>query len=373
MLRLTGALLAGLLAFAVHAENGVTADQILIGQSAPYTGHLSEQGNRMNVGIRAYFDFINTQGGINGRKLQLVASDDGSDPERTVTNTKTLITNDKVFALLGYVGTPTTEAAIPVITAARIPLIGPVSGAPSLRDPPNRYVFHIRASYLDEAEKIVEQLSTIGQKNLAVVYEDDGSGRAGLEGMTKALAKRNLKLAGSAVVDPGGKSLTKALALLPGKPDAVILVSGYTSAAAFIRAAKKAGYTGQFMNMSLVGARALAEELGRDGVGVMVSQVVPFPFGGGTALAREYNKNLPLIGYTDFDFTSFEGWIAAKVLVEGIRRAGRTLTRENLMSALESMNNFDLGGFPVSFTGRDHAASKFVELTIIAGNGKFQK
>jgi ABC-type branched-subunit amino acid transport system substrate-binding protein len=368
-------LLASLVLACTHllaSAQGVTDKEILIGQSAAFSGPAAELGNRMNTGIKAYFDHINSTGGVNGRKLTLVTADDGYEAARAAENTKSLINNEKVFALLGYVGTPTTLAALPILTEAKVPLVGPFTGAQSLRDPFNRYVFHVRASYFDETEKIVEHLTTVGINRIGVFYQNDAYGKAGLEGVERALKKRGLQIATAGTVERNSVDLSKAVRMLDAKPEAIVQISAYASCAAFIKKAKAEGYSGLFANVSFVGSSALNQALGADGTGVMISQVVPFPYSGATALVREYQKRMTDIGFVEYDFTSLEGYIAAKVLVEGIKRAGRGLTREGLVTALESMNRVDLGGFEASFGPNDRAASKYVDLAIIAGNGKFR-
>lgn len=368
-------ILSGVLTFfstCVLAENGVSEKEIILGQSAAISGPASALGSGMNQGIRAYFEYINSVGGVNGRKLSLRLADDGYEASRAAENTKKLIENDKVFALIGYVGTPTTLAALPILTEAKVPLIGPFTGAQSLREPFNPYLFHVRASYFDETEKIVAHLLSIGQKKIAVFYQDDAYGKAGLAGVEQALKKRNMQILATGTVQRNSIDLSKALSILTAKPDAIVQISAYTSCAAFILEARKRGYTGQFVNVSFVGSKALADALGKNGPGVMISQVVPFPFSGAIPLVRDYQKHMALLGFKDYDFTSLEGYIAAKVMVEGLKRAGRNLSRENLISALETLKNLDLGGFEVSFSNKNHAASKFVDLSIIASNGKFQ-
>jgi branched-chain amino acid transport system substrate-binding protein len=357
----------------VHAQAGVTDKEILIGQSAAFSGPAAALGNRLNTGIKAYFDYINAQGGVNGRKLTLITEDDGYEVHRAAENTRKLVQKDQVFALLGYVGTPTTLAALPVLTEAKVPLIGPFTGAQSLREPFNRYVFHIRASYFDETEKIVEHLTTVGVKRIGVFYQNDAYGKAGLEGVERAMKKRGLEIAGKGTVERNTVDVNQALQILDSKPDAVVQISAYSSCAAFIKEAKARGYAGLFANVSFVGSQALNEALGKQGSGVMISQVVPFPFSGSTGIVREYQKRMNEIGFVDYDFTSAEGFIAAKVLVEGLKRAGRAPTREGLIQALESMNRVDLGGFEVSFSQTNHAASKLVDLTVIGANGKFAR
>jgi branched-chain amino acid transport system substrate-binding protein len=357
----------------VHAQAGVTDKEILIGQSAPFSGPAAALGNRVNTGIKAYFDHINALGGVNGRKLTLVTADDGYEADRAAENTRKLIQADQVFALLGYVGTSTTAAALPILTEFRVPLVGPFTGAQSLREPFNRYIFHIRASYFDETEKIIEHLTTVGVKRIGVFYQTDSYGKAGLEGVERAMKKRGLEIAAKGTVERNSLGVKQALQMLDSKPEAIVQICAYSSCAAFIQEAKARGYTGLFANLSFVGSQALNDELGKQAPGILISQVVPFPFSGATGIVREYQKRMNEIGFVDYDFTSAEGFIAAKVLVEGLKRAGRAPTREGLIQALESMNRVDLGGFEVSFSQTNHAASKLVDLTVIGANGKFAR
>lgn len=368
---LLGLLLAsGLSAWA--ADNGITDSEIRIGQFAALTGPAAELGKRLQVGIQAHFAAVNAAGGISGRKLTLVSRDDGYEPEKSAVAVKALIEEDKVFALIGSVGTPTTLAAIPAINAAAIPLIGPFTGAQALREPLNRNVFHVRASYFDETERIVQHLSTVGITKIAVFYQNDSYGKAGLEGVTRALDKRKLKAVGNMTVERNSVDVTAALnELIKTSPEAVIQISAYKSSAALIKQARAKTYGGQFFNVSFVGSRALSEELGDAGAGVTISQVVPFPFASSSLVGREYQQRMTESGNKEFDFSSMEGFLAAKVLTEGLRRAGRSLSRESLTSALESMKDFNMGGFSVSYGPNDHEASNFTELTIMGRGGKF--
>ena len=369
-------LLAAVSASARSAEVGVTDSEIRIGQFAAQTGPAAELGKRMQLGIQAHFVAINADGGINGRKLRLVSRDDGYEPEKAAAAVKTLIEEDKVFALIGSVGTPTTLAAVPAINAAGIPLIGPFTGAQALREPFNRNIFHVRASYFDETERIVQHLSTVGIKKIAVFYQNDSYGKAGLEGVTRALAKRDLKPAAAATVERNSIDVAAALAeILKANPEAVIQISAYKSCAAFIKQSRAKSYGGQFFNVSFVGSKALADELG-DGsnAGVNISQVMPFPYTPSSALVREYQQQMTEAGNKDFDYSSIEGFLAAKVLVEGLRRAGgKNLSREGFMTALESLRDHNMGGFTVNYSAKSHEGSRYTDLTTVGRGGKFIK
>ena len=354
------------------AETGVSADEIRIGQFAAQTGPAAELGKRMQLGILAHFAAVNSAGGIHGRKLKLISRDDGYEPEKAIAAVKALIEEDKVFALIGSVGTPTTLAAVPAINAAGIPLVGPFTGAQALREPFNRNLFHVRASYFDETERIVQYLSTIGIKKIAVFYQNDSYGKAGLEGVLRALTKRELKPAATVKVERNSNDVAAALAeILEVRPEAVIQISAYKSCAALIKQAKAKSYSGQFFNVSFVGSNALADELGDAGAGVVISQVVPFPYTPSSAIVNEYQQRMTETGSKDYDFTSMEGFLAAKLFTEGLRKAGKNLSRQSFISALESLHDYNLSGFTMSYSAKSHEGSRYTDLTIIGSNGKF--
>ena len=367
-------LLAALNITAQAAEVGVTESEIRIGQFAALSGPAAELGKRLQLGIQAHFTAINAAGGIKGRKLTLISRDDGYEPDKAAAAVKALIEEDKVFALIGSVGTPTTLAAVPAINAAGIPLIGPFTGAQALREPFNRNIFHVRASYFDETERIIQHLSTLGIKKIAVFYQNDSYGKAGLEGVTRALAKRNLKPAATVTVERNSVDVAVALAeILKTNPEAVIQISAYKSCAALIKQSRAKSYAGQFFNVSFVGSKALADELGEaSSAGVSISQVVPFPYIPSSAIVREYQQRMIEAGNKDFDFSSIEGFLAAKVLTEGLRRApGKSLTRESLTTALQSLRDYDMGGFSVTYSAKSHEGSRYTDLTTIGRGGKF--
>jgi ABC-type branched-subunit amino acid transport system substrate-binding protein len=369
---LLAAAISLLLSAAVLAEPGVSDKEIVLGQSAALSGPAKELGSEMRSGALLYFEQVNAGGGVHGRRIRLQTLDDGYEPERAAANTRKLIEEEKVLALFGYVGTPTSLAALPLFTEAKVPFVGAFTGAQALREPFNRYVFNVRASYFDETEKIVEQLTTTGIKQIAVFYQNDAYGKAGLAGVERAMTKRGLKIAATATVERNTVDVAKAVAALSAtRPDAVVMVSAYTSVAAFVKGMKKAGSAAQFHNVSFVGSRPLAAALGDEGVGVAIVQVVPFPWSGTLPVTREYQAQARAAGAKDFSFTELEGYIAARVLVEGLKRAGRELTRERLVTALESLSRTDIGGFQVDYSSSNHNGSTFVDLTIIGRGGKF--
>ena len=357
---------------AASQQPGVAGDKILLGQAAVFSGPAAQLGIQMRNGIQSYFALVNERGGINGRKLELVTEDDKYEAKEAPAASKKLIEEHKVFALLGYVGTPTGVQHLPVTTGAKVPLVGMFTGAEALRVPMNRYVFHVRASYYDETEKIVEQVLSVGGKKIAVFYQDDAYGQAGLKGVELAMTKRNLKIAALGTVERNTVKVEDAVKKIAAEqPDAVVMISAYTSCAEFIRQMKKTGSAATFYNVSFVGSKALADALGKDGSGVAISQVVPFPWGTSLPVVKEYQAAAKKAGFADYNFSAMEGFLTAKVMVEGLRRAGRNLTREGFIDAMEKMSDVDLGGFFVSYSPKSHTGSKFVDLTIIGREGKF--
>ncbi|CAM8631662.1 ABC transporter substrate-binding protein [Rhodoferax sp. TBRC 17198] len=352
---------------AVHAQS----EKIIIGQSAAFSGPAAQLGIQLHAGAKLFFDQLNAQGGIGGRSVEIRKLDDAYEPARCEENTRKLLEED-VSALFAYVGTPTSAVALPLATKAKVPFIAPFTGAMALRNPFNRYAFHVRASYNDETALIVNQLRNVGLTKVAVMYQNDAYGKAGLDGVQLALAKHNLKPVAIATVERNSVDVAKAVETInAASPEAVVQISAYTSCAAYIRAARKAGYGGGFYNVSFVGTQALADELGKFGAGVVVSQVVPSPYSGGKAISREFADAVRRSnGAVQSNYSSMEGYIAAKVLAEGLRRSGGKGGADGLMTALESINNMSMGGFNVNFSKADHVASTFVEMSMLTGDGK---
>jgi ABC-type branched-subunit amino acid transport system substrate-binding protein len=359
------------------AESGVTDTSITIGMSSPFSGPNGAYGIDMRQTIEAYFNQVNKVGGINGRKLSLVALDDGYETERTVANTKALINEKNAFALLAFYGSsPTTEAMNTVFGPAKVPLVGTISGAGTLREaigtnPNARYMFNVRASYADETEAIVNQLAALGLKNIAVFYQNDGFGKSGLEGVTAALKKHNLAPSAVGTVERNSVDVTKAVeAISKATPQAVVMVTLYKPTAAFVKAMKKAGQNPMLSTLSPVGAEQMVQELGADARGIVVSQVVPYPWNNVVPVVRDYQK---LSEKQQFTYYGLEGYIMARTLVEGLKRAGKDLTRDKLVSALESLSNTDIGGYRINYSATARQASHFVELTVVGPGGRLLK
>lgn len=346
---------------------------IVLGQSVPLTGPAAQLGLQMQIGAKACFDAVNAAGGVGGLPILLKTLDDGYDPVRCKANTEKFIQED-VFALFGYVGTPTSLAALPLVNAAKLPFIAPFTGAEALRDPFNKLVFHVRASYFDETELIVKQLTQLDLKKIAVFHQNDAYGQAGLKGVERALKSRSLQPTAVATVERNSVEVAAAVkALVAGAPEAIVQIGAYKSCAAFIREARKAGYGGLFYNVSFVGTQALAEELGKEAAGIVVSQVMPSPFGTAAGIVNDYQQALrKLDPKAEFNYTSIEGYIGARVMVDALRHMARP-SRESLVVGLESLSGYESRGYQLRFGPTKHVGSNFVELSMLTADGKVRR
>ncbi len=351
------------------------AKSIVLGQSAAFSGPAAQLGEQFKRGALLFFDRQNAKGGVNGRTIELKSLDDGYEPDRCKANTDRLI-KDGVFALFGYIGTPTSLAALPLASVAQLPFIAPFTGAQALREPFNRIAFHVRASYFDETAEIVKQVTSIGAKRIAVFHQNDSYGKAGLDGVLRALKPLNLEPAGLGTVERNTVDVAAAVAsILAGKPDAIVQISAYKSCAAFIREARKAGYGGAFYNVSFVGTKALADELGADARGVIVSQVMPYPYSPVSPLSGEYLAAGKAADGDKFEpnYSSIEGFVAAKTFSEGLKRISGAPSSDALIASMESLRELNLGGFFVDFNPNKHMGSRFVDLTILSADGKVRR
>lgn len=360
-------------AASADAETGVTSNSIVIGQTGVFTGPVAEPALQYRAGAQFHFDEVNAKGGIAGRKIKLVSYDDKFDPKLAAENTKKLLEEDKVFALFGYIGTGAIVASMPQITSHRIPVIGALSGADGLRDPKMNLIFHTRASYGAETDKMVEQLNSTGVKSIAVVYQDDPFGKAGLKSAQGAFVRQNLKPAIEVPIDMGKLDAVASTAALVSKnhPGAIIMITAGKASTAFIREYLKTGERPQFFGVSVLSAKALLADLGTDAHGIVIAQVVPSPLRGSFSISKEFIAMAKKANSKDTTYNSLEGYISAKVFVEAVRRAGKDLSREKLITALETMNNYDLGGFVIDYSGGKRIGSTFVDLSIISKSGQF--
>jgi branched-chain amino acid transport system substrate-binding protein len=373
-LRIALAFVLGILSSAVFAEDGVSDKTILFGQVAALTGPAQDLGQGMRQGILAAFDEVNRDGGIAGRTLELKSSDDGYEPEKTVDATQKIISDDKVFAMIGAVGTPTSKASQPIATAAQVPFIGPFTGAQFLRDPYNRYVVNIRASYFQETEAWIDHLTRdLGISRIAILYQDDAFGLAGLDGVQRALAKRNMALVSSGSFKRNTTAVKSALLdIMKGNPEAVVTVGPYKPVAKFIKTAHEVKLDAIFVAISFVGSNSLAQELGSEGAGVIISQVVPSPWDASLPVVAVYRKALAAADVAAKPgFVSLEGYLAGRLVVEALKRVDGEPTREKLLNAITAAP-FDLGGVVLSYGPSKNQGSDEVFFTILQADGSFK-
>lgn len=366
----------GLAMFA--ASGGALAQQgnvIKLGQTTQLSGPLASLGSEYRDGAQAYFSWVNSKGGVHGRRIELVTLDDAYVVEKTLENTRKLLDEEKVLALFGISGSANYAAVMPLIEERAVPSIAPFTGADDLRAKKSPQTFWLRASYGDETEKIVEQLTTMGIKRIAVFYQNDAFGKTGLNGVETALKKRQLAVHALGIYDKTKNDVSDAVkAIGASDAQAVVMISTYKPTAAFVKQMRIAGHVPQFFALSVVGYKGLQAELGKEAAGIAISQVVPYPWSSSSLLVREFEalpaEMAPKAGIT---YTTFEGFIAAKVMVEGLRRAGPQLSREKLVSALESMRLYDAGGFTVGYSQNEHRGSHFAEVTIVGNSGRLMR
>jgi branched-chain amino acid transport system substrate-binding protein len=373
-LRIAFVLAFSVIGGAALAEDGVSDQKIVFGQVAALTGPAQDLGQGMRQGILAAFDEANRKGGIAGRLLELQSLDDGYEPEKTIGATKQLIGEDKVFALIGAVGTPTSKAGQPIAAAAHVPFIGPFTGAEFLRNPYNRYVVNVRASYLQETEALIEHLTKdLGIARIAILYQDDAFGLAGLEGVERAMAKRNMALVASGSFKRNTTAVKSALLdIMKGQPQAVVTVAPYKPVAVFVKVAHQMKLDAVFVAISFVGSDSLAQELGTQGAGVIASQVVPSPWDKSLPVVASYQAAIGAAGASAKPgFVSLEGYLVGRLAVEALKRISGEPTREKLLDAIASMP-FDLGGIVLSYGPAKNQGSDQVFFTILQADGSLK-
>jgi branched-chain amino acid transport system substrate-binding protein len=365
------AVLFGIVTAAAMAEDGVSDERILIGQTVALTGQIAGAVKEMNEGAKAYIDAVNKRGGVHGRKIAIHTLDDRFDPATAAANADTLIRKERVFAMFLNRATPHTEAILPVLAAEGVPLVAPSTGAAVFHSPVNRLLFNVRAKYQDEVIKAVEHFTTVGVREIGIAHVDDSFGRDGLAGYEAAMRARALVPAVIKKFDRAKPDIPAvAAALVQARPRALIVVGSATTTVELIKAIRAAGSQMQIMTLSNNSSQSFVNNLGPAGVGVIVSQVTPAPHLMSTTLGQEFKIAAKASGAT-VSYAAMEGFVAAKVLVEGLRRAGHKLTREAFIRGLESMQRVDLGGLMVTYGPDDHTGSEFVELTMIGKDGRF--
>ena len=352
---------------------GVSTTHILFGQSAAFEGPAASLGQGMYDGLLAAFTEANENGGVAGRQLSLVTKNDGYEPELAIANTRALIQNEAVFALIGGVGTPTSRGVLPIVNSANVPYIAPFTGAGLLRDA-DSYAVNLRASYDQETQRIVSFLTdTLGLDRIAIVYQDDSYGQAGFQGILQAMSKADKELAGIGTYPRNTLAVKTALLdIRSAEPQAVVIIGAYAPTAQLIHWAKRIGMDAVFITISFVGSQALADALGDAGEGVYVTQVVPTFSSNAIPVAADYRR--ALAQYVDTaspSFVSFEGYLAGRMTIRILEKIGMDVTRENFMATVREMNLEDLGGFELRFGAQDNQGSDQVYLTVIGPDGSY--
>jgi len=350
------------------------ASPIVIGQSTPLSGSNKALGEDIRDGALAYLKKVNDAGGINGRRVELLSLDDANNTKNSEANTVKLLAQPSVVALFGYGSATLSRPALPHVEQAKIAFVAPFTGAEPMRKF-NRYVYNHRASYADELEKIVEHYSTIGAQRFAILHYEDAIGKANRAVVEAALKVRGLAPVAVASVQRTQTDLGKEVdATVKASPDVVIATTLYKTTAEFVKLAQKQEVTAQFVSTSFAGSTALAEALGQDGVGIVMTQVVPSVLNNALPIVREYQQaSDKLLGKRDYSYTALESYIAMKALVEAIRRAGRDVTRESVLRALDGLGAYEMGGYTIAFSPTEHNGSNFVALTILGRDLKFRE
>jgi ABC-type branched-subunit amino acid transport system substrate-binding protein len=347
------------------AENGVTDDMILIGQACALAGPAAALGTELKSGGDAYLKKVNDAGGVHGRKIKVISYDDGYEPDLCIIQTRKLIDEDKVFSLFGYVGTPTAKAAVPVMDEARIPLVGIFTGAGFLREP-EHLIFNIRGTYDQETGDLVKSFhQDLGLKKIACLYQNDAFGKVGLSGVEKGLAAEGLPLLGTATYERNTIAVKGAVAEMKKlEPEAIIMIGTYQPLAEFVKLCKQVGMENvKFATISFVGTAKYIEALGEAGEGAFISQVVPSPADQSVPIVKECTE---VLGRQP-TYSEMEGCLNAKVMVEGFKNAGRELTRQSFVAAMEGLTDYDAGGVKVQFGPGDHQGMPGIFFTKVQG------
>ncbi len=356
-------------------EVGVFDSEVAFGQIAALDGPASRLGLGMQTGILAAFLEINSAGGVHGRQLTLESRDDGYEPDRSIEQITQMIADNRFLGVIGTVGTPTNLVLQPIATEANFPLVGPFTGAGFLRNTDLKNTYNLRGSYDAETEAWIAHLvDERSMRNIAILYQNDGFGLAGLSGVNKALTRRGMTLIAEGTYTRNTTDVKDALfTIRDAAPDAVVMVGAYKPIGEFIKLSRSFEFTPEFVTISFVGSVALADELWPEGAGVIISQVVPFPWDETIPIVAEYQAALQVHEpYEDFGFVTLEGYLVGRLVIEAVERAGPDLTREGFLAAIESIDLLDFGGLTVSFGPDDNQGIDRIFMTRLLPDGFFE-
>ena len=352
--------------------HGISTSRIHLGQSCALKGPASGLGLGMQAGLNACFERVNKSGGVDGRTIELESVNDGYEPEQCTKVTRMLIDKSDVFLLIGEVGTPTSKVAVPICTESQVPFVGPFTGAELLRAPYNRYVVNVRASYYQETEELAKLLvDKRGKKRLACFYQNDAFGQAGLDGITKALERRGMQLVSKGTFERNTVAIATGLAdVAAGTPEAIVMVGPYKPIATFVKTARQneALQRATFATISFVGTMDLLAELGAESEGVVISQVVPFPWDTSVPVVQQYQTDMKAAGMEkQINFTTLEGYLAGRFFCQAFEAIEGEPSRETFLDAVTRVGRFDLGGFALQFGPDDNQGSDSVFMTCFHG------
>jgi ABC-type branched-subunit amino acid transport system substrate-binding protein len=367
-------LLCGLLGSAQAGDAGVTPREIRIGASAVLSGPLGPQTREYGVGSRLYMDSVNEKGGVFGRKIVYTTLDDAFDVAKAVENTRKLIEEDRVFLIYNNSGTGHTAAILPMMEESRTIVFGPITGASIFRDKFNRYLFHVRASYAKEAQRIVSQLKQTGVTRVAAFYQDDTFGKTLLGEIRNAAEQAKLQLVTEVKVDPKQPDfIAAAAAAEKAAPQVIVMGTGGTTFPNFVKAMRQTSVKPSFYGFSVASVDVINKELGAGSQGIVLAQIMPSLKNTSIPVVLEYQTLLAEKNPGAKPSASqFEGFVHAKLLVEGLRRAGKHLTSESFIKGLEAAGEVRYGRFTASYSPQSHNGSSYVELAIIDSSGQLR-
>jgi branched-chain amino acid transport system substrate-binding protein len=353
------------------AQEGFNARTITIGCSGALSGPLAAFGQDLKLGAEAAMAQLNAKGGINGRTLQLQMADDGYVPTRTADNVKKMLSESSVFALMSCIGTPNNAAIMPLIEENNLPYIAPLTGATSLRKA-SKNVFHVRASYSDETQRLVAKLVNMGIKNLAIVYLDNGFGKEVLADAQKALTANGIKAVAEVALATDGKNLSAVVEqTLAARPAAVFLATAGAASTGLVAGLKKVSPMLPIAGLSVALTSDGLKQLGNAASGLAITMVFPDPNRARIQIVRDYQAAMKAMGKEEFSLGSFEAYTNTRVLAEGLERAGRDVSRGKLQTAMAGLRNLDLGGFIVNYQASPFVGSKYVDLGVMGSSGRF--
>ncbi len=355
----------------VLAAPGLTATEIVIGQDIDLTGTISARMKPLIIAADAYIERVNAAGGVHGRRIKVIRTDSANKPDRTKENVKALVEKNDVFAMWGISGTGNVAAALPYLAERGIPLVGTTSGADSFYAKTHPVLFNTKAGYGDEIRRMATHLKDSYTSRVGVIYLDNGFGREALKSAEAAVKERGLEMAAIVKFKEDGSDIPQAVAeMIKARPVAVMLLTLAGPAPRLVDEYLKAGGRAQFFALSIVATDVLSAKIGDKARGIVVTQIMPYPWDRSQPIVKEYQELMASKGVKEYSHSGVEGLVLARTLVEGLRGAGKDPTRRRLLDSLESMRDRNFGGYKLSYSPTEHNGSDFIEITMIGREGK---